>query len=166
MRIVADIIVAAAEGDLSAGLDELNESMRSLGWYPAGSVAPPYCREWSSGDQRVHLVDEGDSWFVDLTFRELMPEGVDEFGYVAVEEETARQIPISRMILDELLSTLEGRVSLSPAPKTYFGDIDFVEAWSWEISGHPFVMGVSAMDIDTPVLVMARMGLAPASDDE
>lgn len=111
-------------------------------------------------------MDEDDSWFVDIIFRELRPEGIEESGYDAVEEEAERQLPVYRAFLSDLLNALSGGVRFERTTESRFGHMDFVESTEGEIAGRPFVMGVSAADIDLPVLVMARMGVSSGSDDE
>ncbi|MCP8712227.1 hypothetical protein [Streptomyces sp. AC04842] len=166
MGLVANTVAAAAEGRLPADLHGLNKQMEALGWSPAGAIAPPYCRQWASGEIRAHLVDEDEAWFVDIIFRELRPEGVEESGNDAVEEEAKRQLPVYRAFLSDLLNALSGRVRFERATESRFDHMDFVESTEGEIAGRPFVMGVSAADIDLPVLVMARMGVSSGSDDE
>ncbi|WP_351235288.1 hypothetical protein [Streptomyces sp. NPDC002133] len=103
-------------------------------------------------------------WFVDIVFLEVDPEDVDERGSDAVDDACDALIPIYCDLLAELLAAVEGRVPVSSSALDLLSDINFVESTRWEIAGRPFAMGVASMDIDTPVLVMARIGLSPLQD--
>lgn len=165
MHLVADTVTAAAEGRLPADLNGLNEQMQALGWSPAGSVAPPYCTQWASEGIRADLASEDGSWYVDFIFRELGPEVFGDDGSDSVTEAAESQLPVYEGLLRELLDTLAGRVPLEAASTSRFDHVDFVVSSEWTIGGRPFVMGVLAVDIDLPVLVMARMGVNPAADN-
>jgi hypothetical protein len=96
----------------------------------------------------------------------LDPSGIEERGSEALEEEAERQIPVYEGLLRELIDHLSGRVRMEDVKTPLFEDVDFLVSSEWNISGHPFVMGVLATDIDIPILVMARVGVQAVVDGQ
>ncbi|WP_405478900.1 hypothetical protein [Streptomyces sp. NBC_00009] len=158
MGIVAESIIAnVAEGHLKRNLAEMNSVMQKLGWTPSGSVAPPACRRWEGGGVVLHLASWGDGWAIDFIFAEVWPEDVDELGSEAIDSAIEEQLPFCHEVQESLLQVLRSRTSVSVGEGGEFDDSEFVESSVWNVAGSPLAVGIASNDVDTPVLVMARL---------
>ncbi|MFD7446613.1 hypothetical protein [Streptomyces sp. NPDC059909] len=156
--IVAEsIIVNATEGHLKRNLAEMNSVVQELGWTPSGSVAPPGCRRWEAGGVFLHLASWGSGWALDFVFAEVWPEDVDELGSEAIDSAIDEQLPFCREVQESLLQALRSRTSVSVDDGAEFADSEFVESSAWNVAGSPLAVGIASNDVDTPVLVMARL---------
>ncbi|WP_307713855.1 hypothetical protein [Streptomyces sp. V4I23] len=155
-------LITAAEGGFPGDLEGLNKALESLGWAPAGSTAPPYCRQWESGGITLFLSMGEGQWLADFVFREVAPEDLEERGSEALEDAAAGQILYFRSLRDELLSGIARRIETVQWDDLSFDDLNFVEWSEWRLAGRPFCLGVSVFDTDMPVFVMGRAVLSAA----
>ncbi|MEV5316421.1 hypothetical protein AB0K92_01885 [Streptomyces sp. NPDC052687] len=162
LETVSATLITAAEGGFPDTLEGLNQTLEGLGWAPAGSTAPPYCKQWESGGVRLFLSQGERQWLADFVFREFFPEDVDERGSEALEEAAAGQVPYLHSLRDELLGDIGRRVETVPSSELSFDDLSLMEWSEWRLAGRPFCLGVSFFDTDAPVLVMGRAVLTVA----
>ncbi|MGW0999827.1 hypothetical protein ACWD5V_42505 [Streptomyces sp. NPDC002523] len=160
METLTRTLVRAARTGFPAELDELNRELAALGWSPIGSVAPPHSKQWEVGGIRLLLSKVEGQWFADVIFREVIPDGFVERGSEALEDASAELLPFYREKRDEVLAALTPQVEVIQTEELSFEDCSFAEWSEWRFDGLPFVLGISVVDIDLPVLLMARTRLA------
>ncbi|MGP4083490.1 hypothetical protein [Streptomyces sp. KR55] len=156
-------LIAAAEVGFPDILKGLNKALEGLGWVPADSTAPPYCKQWESDGIRLFLSQGEHQWLADFIFREFFPKDVDERGSEALEEAAAGQVPYLHSLRDELLGNIGRRVEAVPSSELSFDDLSLMEWSEWRLADRPFCLGVLFFDTDAPVLVMGRAVLTSAA---
>ncbi|MGX1672149.1 hypothetical protein [Streptomyces sp. NPDC055400] len=139
----------------------MNAAVQDFGWRPAGSVAPPACTRWERVGVRLHLVPLGNGWIFDYVFREVWPQNVDELVSEALDSAIEGQLPFCREVQNSLMRALQSRTSVSVSDSEEFDESDFVERAVWNVNGSLLAVGIASNDVDTPVLVMARLLSAP-----
>ncbi|MEU0603980.1 hypothetical protein ABZ484_38060, partial [Streptomyces sp. NPDC006393] len=157
MNTLAKTLIQAARSGLGSDLESLNETLSELGWAAAGSTAPPYCRHFEADGVRLNVYPDEGRWFVDILFKEVYPEDVDELGEEAVTAAVEAEEGFFRQTTDDLMSqvTAEG-VTVESTEGLGIDRDEFVLLAERKLDGLPFVLGIANIDIDMPVSVMAR----------
>lgn len=163
MNTLAKTVIQAARSGLGSDLESLNETLSELGWAAAGSTAPPYCRHFAADGVRLNVYPGDGCWFIDVLFKEVYPEDVDELGEEAVTAAVEAEEGFFRQIADDLMSqvTAEG-VTVESTEGLGIDRDEFVLLAERKLDGLPFVLGIA--DIDMPVSVMARFPAAQRYD--
>lgn len=157
MNTLVATLVRSAQAGIGNSLEEVNESLAALGWEPAGSIAPPYCRHWVADGVRFNVFAGGDGWYGDALFKEVFPDDLEELGSEAVERACEAEEGYFNETVTVLLERVADQgVTVEPAEDLGIDGGEFVSSAEWRLGQTPFVMGVANADPEMPVSVMAR----------